>query len=405
MRILILTQLFSPEPDIKCLPLAKKLLSIGYEVEVLTGYPNYPVGKLYFGYKMSFVFKEYIEGIRVNRVPLYIDHSSSKIKRILNYLSFALSASFFGVFCINKPDIIYVYHAPATIAIPAILFKLIYRSKIFYDINDFWPDTLESSGMVKNKFVLQLVGIYCKFSYYFFDNINVVSKGFKDKLLKSGVPEKKISLIYNWSLPIRSENSELFRKFELIFKENFIIVYAGNIGKAQSLEVIIKAALQLNKNGISSIKFIILGEGIERENMQKQIVNLQLQDAIILTGQISALHVGKFLESADVLLLHLKKDALFEITIPSKLGAYFNTGKPILCGVSGETAELVKDSDSGLCFEPGNHIDLVNKIKSFFALDPIKRINMGTNGKEFYQRTLSFEIGSQKIITIIKSLK
>lgn len=401
MRILILTQFFTPEPDLKCMPLAKAFFSKGYEVEVLTGYPNYPEGKLYSGYKMSFVFTEYIEGIRVNRVPLFVNHSSSATKRVLNYLSFALSASFLGVFRINKPDVIYVYHAPATIAIPAILFKFIFRSKIFYDINDFWPDTLESSGMVKNKFILNLVGFYCKFSYFFFDHINVVSKGFKQKLLKLGVPEKKISVVYNWSLPIKSETSDLFNKYDSIFKNNFTIIYAGNIGKAQSLDVIINAALELKKNGINSIKFFLLGDGIEKNNIQEQIVFLQLQDVVILTGQMSAIYVGKFLESANALLLHLKKDALFEITIPSKLGAYLNIGKPILCGVSGETAELVIEADSGICFEPDNHIDLLNKISRILELDLRKQINMGSNGNEFYHRNLSFKIGSEKIIDII----
>jgi colanic acid biosynthesis glycosyl transferase WcaI len=405
MRVLILTQLFSPEPDLKCLPLAKELIFKGYEVEVLTGYPHYPGGKLYSGYKMKFFSREFISGIRVNRVPLFIDHSSSAVKRILNYFSFAFSASFIGVFCVKKPDVIYVYHAPATIAIPAILFKWIYRSKIFYDINDFWPDSLKSSGMVKNKIILELVGIYCNLSYFYFDHINVVSKGFKQKLLKIGVSKRKVSVIYNWSLPISSENSDSFLKYESIFTDYFTILYAGNIGKAQSLDVIINAALELKSNGVDSIKFIILGDGVEMENIQEQIVMHQLQDLVILTGQISSLHVGKFLDSASTLLLHLKKDPLYEITIPSKLGAYLNSGKPILCGVSGETAELVVDSGAGLCFEPSNHIDLITKTIRIFELSPKEQLKMGNNGRDFYRENFSFMIGSEKIIDIIKDLK
>ena len=234
MRILLLSQYCFPEPDLKCLPLAIEFQSKGYQVEILTGYPSHPIGKLYEGYKMRLFHSEYIEGIKVIRVPLFIDHSASSIKRILNYISFALSASILGVLSIKKPDIIYVYHAPATIAIPAIFFKLVYGSKIYYDINDYWPDTVSASGMLNNKGLISLIGIYCKYSYYFFDNINVVSKGYKEKLLKLGVSEHKISLIYNWPLAIKSIKSDIFEKYRIFrFCNKFLPFFRTRIDEIE----------------------------------------------------------------------------------------------------------------------------------------------------------------------------
>ncbi|MEI8060340.1 MAG: glycosyltransferase family 4 protein, partial [Ferruginibacter sp.] len=341
MRILILSQYCFPETDMKSLPLAKKLQSDGYDVEILTGYPNQPTGKLFSGYSIKLFFSEYIDGIKIIRVPLYINHSKSKIRRVLNYLSFSLSASFIGVLMVKKPDIIYTYHGPATVAIPAIILKYIYRSKIFYDINDYWPDTLEATGMITSKYIIRLVALFCMASYYFFDSINVVTCGFKQKLLDLGVPESKITVVYNWSLPMDSQHSNEYEKYEHIFAHNFTIIYAGNIGLAQSLDVLINAAIKLKEAQIDKIKILILGDGTEKNHILHDIKLYDLSKYFCVTGFIPAINVGEYLKSANILLLHLKYNPLFEITLPSKLGSYFSLGKPVLCGVPGESSDIV----------------------------------------------------------------
>jgi glycosyltransferase involved in cell wall biosynthesis len=255
----------------KCLPLAKKIHEQGHDVEILTGYPNQPTGKLFPNYSMRLFFSEYIDGIKINRVPLYVDHSKSKIKRMMNYLSFSLSASLLGSLMIKRPQIIYTYHGPATIAIPAIFLKIIFRCKIFYDINDYWPDTLEATGMIKSKFTLKIVGVLCTISYKFFDKINAVTIGFKNKLLDVGVPESKITVVYNWSLPIDSRHSNEFDNYRHIFKNNFIIIYAGNIGLAQSLDILIEVAVKLKTNNISGVKILLLGDGTQKQHLVNEV--------------------------------------------------------------------------------------------------------------------------------------
>lgn len=394
MRVLILSQYCWPEVDHKCLPLAKAIIAAGFEAEILTGYPNRPIGKLYPGYKMRLKYAEYIEGVKVNRVPSYLDHSRSGLKRMLSYLTFAISASFIGAFLVKKPNVIFAYHAPATIAIPAIFLKFIFRSKIFYDINDYWPDTISALGMLKNKFLFKILAAYCKGTYRYFDIINVVSKGYKRKLLELGVPNDKISLIYNWSLPIDNIKSSHFVKYSDIFKDNFIILYAGNIGLAQSLEIILDVAIQLRANNINGIKFFIVGSGVDQEILQKQVVEHRLGEYIFFTGFIPSDNVGEFLESADVLLLHLKREPLFNITIPSKLVTYFICSKPVLCGVGGEAAEIVEEANAGLCFEPENASDLYNKALAFRDYDKGTLERMGKAGRLVYDSLFSFEKGT-----------
>jgi glycosyltransferase involved in cell wall biosynthesis len=398
MRVLILSQYCWPEVDHKCLPLAKAVMAAGHEVEILTGYPNRPSGKLYPGYKMKLKYSEYIEGVKVNRVPSYLNHSHSGLKRMFSYLTFAFSASFIGVFLIKRPHVIYAYHAPATIAIPAIFFRFVLRSKVFYDINDYWPDTISALGMLKSKFLLKVLAAYCKKTYQYFDTINVVSKGYKKKLLELAVPNDKISLIYNWSLPIDNIKSSFFEKYRDVFKDNFVILYAGNIGQAQSLDIIIDVAKKLRENNQTGIKFFIVGSGVEEMLLQKQVIENDLSEVIYFTGFIPSDNVGEFLESADILLLHLKKQPLFDITIPSKLVSYFIFSKPVLCGVGGESAEIVSDSKAGLCFEPENTDDLYNKIISLKSYSKSELNDMGKAGREIYDNSFSFEKGTALMI-------
>ena len=404
MRILILSQYCFPETDMKSLPLAKKLQARGHEVEILTGYPNQPTGKLFPGYSMKLFFSEYIDGIKINRVPLYINHSKSKIKRVLNYLSFVLSASFIGVWMVRKPQVIYTYHGPATIAIPAVFIKYIYRSKILYDINDYWPDTLEATGMIQNKCILKLVSYFCVVSYKFFDKINVVTNGFKDKLLACGVPESKISVIYNWSLPIDSQNCSAFENYHHLYKNNFTIIYAGNIGLAQSLGVLIDAVIKLKEAKLKNIKILMIGDGTQKQFLIEEIRKHNLEDYFCFTGFIPAINVGRFLVEADILFLHLKNDPLFSITLPSKLGSYFSLGKPVLCGVPGESSDIVKRLNSGLCFISDNSNDLSKKIALAMQLDKSELKKMGENGKYFYDENISFDIGVMKFENILKQI-
>lgn len=405
MRILILSQYCWPEVDHKCLPLAIEIKKAGHEVEILSGFPNRPNGKIYPGYKMSLFFRETASGIRIIRVPSYLDHSQSGIKRMISYITFAISASFIGQFLIKKPDVVFAYHAPATIAVPAIYFKLIFRCKVFYDINDYWPDTIEELGMLKNKMLLKILKFYCTNTYSFFDNINVVSKGYKNKLLELGVPETKISLIYNWSLPIDNVKSNYFDKYENDFNNNFIVLYAGNIGQAQSLSILLDVASMFKNDMISDIKIYILGSGVEKEQLEKEVNDRLLSDYIIFTGFIPSNNVGQFLETADVLLLHLKRIPLFDITIPSKLVSYFISKKPVLCGVGGESAEIVNNFGAGLSFESENVTDLYKKIILMKSFDKNKMQKMGEAGRFVYDEYFSFEKGSKSIIDELCRLK
>ena len=153
MKILFLTQWFDPEPTFKGLTFARALVDRGHQVEILTGFPNYPGGRLYPGHSVKLRKRESMEGIPVTRVALFPSHDRSAIRRVANYLSFACTAATVGAFSVQPPDVVYVYHPPATIAFPAMVLKAIRRVPFVLDMQDLWPDTLEATGMVANRWV------------------------------------------------------------------------------------------------------------------------------------------------------------------------------------------------------------------------------------------------------------
>ena len=189
--------LFNPEPDIKLTPFGLELHKRGHSVEILTGFPNYPGGKIYEGFSLKTKQIDYKDGLKIIRVPWYLSHDGSATKRVVTYISMAISMSIMGPFLIQRPDVIYVYHPPATVAIPSILLKLIYRAPIVYDIQDLWPDTLKATGMLKSTLMLKAIGTYCKLCYKLVDHIAVLSHGFKRILISRNVKKDKITVVHN----------------------------------------------------------------------------------------------------------------------------------------------------------------------------------------------------------------
>jgi glycosyltransferase involved in cell wall biosynthesis len=403
MRILILSQWCYPEPDLKALTFATELKKRGHEVQVLTGFPNYPGGKLYPGYRIRLFQKEIIDGVEILRVPLYPSHDKSGVKRILNYLSFGISAALIGVFRVRKADILYVYHPPPTVAIAAFTIKLFRRIPVVYDIQDMWPDTLKSTGMISSPRILKVVDGYMKFCYRYFNQIVVLSSGFKDLLVKRGVDASKVNVIYNWSNPINVPGYVDPAERIEVMGTKFTILFAGTIGVAQGLDIVLEAAALLQKNGIDDIQFALLGGGTDVERLKNETAARKLKNILFLK-RVPANEVGKLLAMADVLLIHLIEDKLFEITVPSKTQAYLLAGKPILAGIRGDAAKLIERAGAGYSFQPQNTDELIENIMKLKQMSPGQLAAIGKNGKHFYMDRLSIEKGVDSFEHIFNGL-
>ena len=400
MRILLLTQWFDPEPTFKGLLFAKELQKEGHEVEVITGFPNYPGGKVYPGYKISLRKKENIDGIKITRVALYPSHDNSGIKRIINYISFAFMATMYGVFRQKKVDVMYVYHPPLTVGIAGKIISFFRRIPYVYDIQDLWPETLKATGMISNASALKLVEKVSNLTYKSATKLVVLSPGFKKMLVKRGVSEKKISVIYNWC-DEQVLNIETEYPYEVDFPTGFNVVFAGNIGPAQALSSVIYAAEMLQKDE-QNINFIFVGSGLSLEGIKKLTADKNLNN-VYFFSRLPMNKIGSILKKADALLVHLKDDPLFSITIPSKTQAYMSVGKPILMAVKGDAANLITESKAGLVCKPENPESIAEAAVKLATMNKQDLGVMGVAGKHFYNE-VNLSSGTEKFIKLFEEM-
>lgn len=401
-KIALLTQWFDPEPTFKGLVFARELVRQGFKVEVITGFPNYPGGNIYAGYKVTWIQREVIDGVHVTRLPLYPSHDQSAIKRILNYFSFSISALLYGLFFLKRADVIYAYHPPLTVGIAASLIKIFRRIPIVYDIQDMWPDTLQATGMINNTIVLSLVSKVCNWVYRRVNEIVVLSPGFKSLLIERGVPKDKIEVIFNWADEDSLLASEGVLPESFPNKNAFKVIFAGNMGKAQALDVVLEAAALL-KIANSRVVFVMIGSGVDVLRLKNKAADMELSNIVFLPA-VPMTQIGKFLISSDALLVHLKKDPLFQITIPSKTQAYMCIGKPLLMAVDGDASDLVHQSDGGITTESQNPKELAQAVERLAALDHSQLIQLGKNSRKYYYEHLSLAVGAGKFAEIFKRL-
>ncbi len=399
MKILLLTQWFEPEPTFKGLLFAQELRKQGHEVEVLTGYPNYPGGQVYDGYKILPYQKEVLDGITVHRAPLYPNHNSSAIKRVLNYASFAVSSTVVGLIKTRNIDVIYSYHPPLTTSLAAAVLGLLKRAPFVVDIQDLWPDTLAATGMLNSEKALKIVDRVCHIVYRRASKIVVLSPGFKKRLISRGVPENKIETIYNWCNEPALTNYEKC-SVSLPVNGKLNLLFAGNLGFAQGLPAILDAAEILMQKGIG-VNFVFVGDGVAKADAIKVSQDKKLTNTYFLP-RVPMNQVGSLLNDSDILLVHLNDNELFRITIPSRTQANLATGKPIVMGASGDAADLIEQSGGGVICEPNNAESLAAAICSIALKSPLEREVMGNNARQFYYDRLSLKTGVDHFIKVFE---
>lgn len=401
-KILLLTQWFEPEPTFKGLTFAKELKKQGFEVEVVTGFPNYPGGKVYSGYRMKWFQRDVLDGVIVNRVPLYPSHDRSAVRRVINYVSFALSSFIYISIFTRRVDVIYAYHPPLTVGFVAAIYKLICGSKMVLDVQDLWPDTLRATGMITNKTILLIIAKVAKLIYRISDCVVVLSEGFCNRLVSRGVELDKIKIIKNWADEDKLNSTTEPKRYTSDDEGCFNILFAGNIGRAQAIGTVLEAAEILAKKN-SSVRFIFLGQGLELENLKTAVKSVRIDNVEFLPA-VQMGQVGDYLRAADALLVHLRDDELFEITIPSKIQAYMAIGKPILLAVKGDATNLVNEARCGIIAEPENPLSLVNAAIKLESMTKDELHSMGENGKEYYVRELSLKVGVNKFTRIFNEI-
>ncbi len=320
----MISQWWQPEPTFKGMPFALALKERGYDVEVLTGFPNWPSGRVYPGYAVKPWRHERMAGIPIVRTALYPSHEASGLKRIASYLSFSISSFLLAPFLLKKADLIYVFNL-VTLGPTALLLKILYRCPVVYDITDLWPDSVLASGMIPQKWLQRALAGWCRFLYRRLDKIVVVSPGYKKILRNGGVPEEKIDEILNWD-PGENDPAALPDGPIPMAVDRFNILYAGNLGKAQALETVLQAAEEI-RDECGNVHFTLLGAGVEAERLRGLAADRHLTNVTFLPW-VARTQIRNYFGRADALLVHLRDDPIFRSSIPSKTQTCLAAGTP-----------------------------------------------------------------------------
>lgn len=386
-RILYLTQIFDPEGAFKGLSFATALRDEGFDVEVITGLPNYPHGKIREGYKVRPYQREMMEGIIVHRVPLYPSRDQSALRRSLTYLSFFTTALIFCLLRGRRYDAIYVYHPPMTVGFAAALSGLVTRTPFLIDIQDLWPESVTASGMSSGR-IDRVLRKMCDFVYRRAARIVAQSRGMGDKLAERGADRAKIRVIYNWAEEryVTPRNAHDLAPYALPSRFNF--VYGGNFGLHQALGVAIEAAARAQRIE-PSIQLVLVGDGLERPALERLSAE-RGGSAVRIMPAIHQKDIADVFAAADVLLVHLAALDFFEFTVPSKTQFYLASGKPILGGLVGEAAQLIEQAGAGIAVPPENIDTLADAMVRLARTDPAELAAMGARGRQFYVNNLSF---------------
>jgi colanic acid biosynthesis glycosyl transferase WcaI len=387
LHVLFLSMHYKPEPcDTRTSELAQGMAARGHRATALTSFPNYPFGKVYDGYRQSLREKKRIDGVNVVRVPMVPDHSMSKKRRAISYLSFGASAAFLGALFTKRPDLLWIHHPPLTTGIAGYLLAKIKRVPYVYEIHDLWPETLVSTGMIREGRVTNAIQKVCDFLHKRAAAIVVTSNGMRDHLVSQGVAEHKVHVFHQWAREGEDEPAERSPAFAAQFglEGKFNVLFTGNMGVAQGLDTVLDAAARLSD--VSDLQIVMVGAGVELERLRERATSEGLNN-VKFVGQIPRESMPSMFAWADGLLVHLKNDPLFAITIPSKVQVYMAAGRPVLCGVAGDAADLVREFDCGLCFPPDDADAMASAIRELYRTSPERRVELGANARRAQEAT------------------
>lgn len=383
MNILIVSQYFWPE-NFRINDLAAGLVERGHKVSVLTGIPNYPDGKFFPGYGLFKKQRQAYKGIRIIRAPLLPRGRGGGLRLSINYFSFAFFASVLSFFFHReKFDLIFVFEpSPITVGLPAIVLKKLKSIPMLFWVQDLWPESLSATGSINSAFILNIVNKLVCFIYRYSDRILIQSPAFSSLIEKQGVnPERIIFFPNSVEAIYKPITVQTDLEIDNMLPSGFLIMFAGNIGAAQDFETILLAAERLKD--YSDIHWVILGDGRRFEWVKEKVNTRDLSGSVHLLGRHHFESMPAFFSKADVMLVTLKQDPVFAMTIPAKIQSYMACAKPIIAALDGEGGRLITESGAGLASPSGDDDALAKSILAMYNMPNKKRKAMGKRGKAY----------------------
>ncbi|MFB8189654.1 glycosyltransferase family 4 protein [Microbacterium sp. NPDC055988] len=397
MKISLLSQWYDPEPGPAALPAiyGREMIRQGHSVRALTGFPNYPDGKVHDGYRIRRKTIERRDGIDVHRVALYPQHSRSAMGRVLNYASFAASASISGRAALQGADAVWVYNSPVTVSLPLLLHTRRGTVPYFLHVQDLWPDSLIASGMVPEGWVgdraASMISRIVKLTERKATSVGVISPGVRNLILERHTQLDPAKIVY----APNPTNEQLFepaeeirRRLDIDLSSDHTIdfMYAGAIGDVQGLDTVLDAAALLRD--LPAVRLTIYGDGISRNRLERRVKEERLGNVRFM-GRVEQHEIPELIARSHIQLVSLASSPFLRFTTPSKIPSLLASGAPIVGQIGGDGADLIRDAGAGLVVEPGDAVALADAIARMAASGPEQWQAFGESGRRYYSSHLS----------------
>lgn len=405
MRIGFVTQWFPPEPGtVVPSAIAEGLHGAGHQVEVLTGFPNYPTGRVMDGYRVRPYQRETTaSGIPVHRAPLWPNHDSRAVARMANYLSFAAGASAVARARMPRPDVWLVYSSPATAVLPVVRALRRHRAPYFLLVQDLWPDSVTGSGFVGGAAGSAVEGLltrFCDASYRHAGGIGVISPGMRRVLVERGVPDGIVHDTPNWIsddhlLPGDAPDPQLRR--DLGLPPGRLWMYAGNLGELQGLDALVEAFARRPE-----AQLVLVGDGVARPRLEELATRLGA-DNVRFAGSVPTSEVGRWIAASDVQVVSLQDTPLLRVTMPSKVQGSLAATRPVLVHAAGDAAAVVTGARCGWAATPGDAAALDAAIGDGLAVEEADLRAMGRGARRLYEEQFSPQVGPARLARALEA--
>lgn len=407
MKIGFISHWYDPEGGAAAGPgtIARALAQRGHEVHVMTGFPNYPEGRVFAGYSIRPYQRERLRGVTVHRLPIYPSHDVQAAHRFCNYASFAASGATAAPAVLRGMDVNFVYSTPATAALPALAAQLARRTPFVVQIQDLWPQTVTSSGFLsegKGKRVERVLHAFCDGVYRRATSVAVTSPGMAALIAERDVPWSKLHFIPNWAeeASFRPVTRDPHLAVELGLDRAVTIMYAGNLGEMQNLHHVITAAERVQD--LTDLQIAFVGSGVMENSLRAAAVEKKLANVRFVPPQDFS-KMSQILALGDAQVVTLKDVPLYRSTLPSKLQANLAAGRPIIGAVAGDAAGVISSSGAGRTVPPGNPEALARAIREVHGMPRPARQALGDAARNYYQDNFSEQLVADRLEELLAS--
>ena len=410
----MLTQWYDPEPGPAALPgvLARGLVARGHQVNVVTGFPNYPTGQVADGYTVSRRFDEVLDGVAVRRVALYPSHDTSFARRLLNYGSFGASAAASGMSFLRGADALWVNYSPITVALPMWLARYARGIPLVVHVGDLWPDTMTAGGFalpeasggggpvaLATKAADTVLHRWCDAMYAAAEVVTYISPGVRSILLDRGVPEHKLQYAPMWAeegtfrpadTATRTAGEEWRRRIG-VADDQVLLLYAGALGEAQGLETLLQACAA---DVPATLRCVIAGSGTAEPRLRRLAEDLRKtrgREVVTFIGRVDQSEMPTLMAGADACYVGLSRDPLSAVTMPSKTQATMAAGRALVVAADGDVQYVVKEAGAGFATDSGDVSGLARILNDVCESGRAALESTGLAGRRYYEANFSVD--------------